>query len=442
MAIEAALDRAAQHRTTIIIAHRLSTIKHADRIAVLRKGKVIESGDHQGLVSKEGRIYAGLVHAQTLSLEGSMTDFATLCDAEDDNKTNGEESRTAITKCEEDSERGVKTTKQSRGLFGSFLLLFLESRSYWRVMILGFVVSAAAGTTQPLYAWMFSRSIYLFKWQNNHPKLMDEMDFMGIMWTVFAASAGIACLLHHLSLLRLRGVIHSSQLSDRVPPFDMFEFGRRDPNVPLEITFGVIEREYIQTGKIGGIALSEVRAETIHEAVKYTRVVAVEAELSMFTPDILTNGVAAACAQYDIPIIAYSPIGRGMLAGQLKKDSDLPADSLLRQMDFPRFQEENFEKNLQLVSEVEEIAARKGCTPAQLAINWMIALLRRVGTTIVPIPESSTPERVKENSMLVDVSDEELDQIEEILKRVLRRLVGGILLSFKLILDTENMSIR
>ncbi|KAL4936901.1 hypothetical protein BDV06DRAFT_227455 [Aspergillus oleicola] len=196
---------------------------------------------------------------------------------------------------------------------------------------------------------------------------------------------------------------------------DMFEFGRRDPNVPLEVTFGVIDKEYVQTGKIGGIALSEVRAESIYEAVKYTKIVAVEAELSMFTPDILTNDVAAACAQYGIPIIAYSPIGRGMLTGKLKKHSDLPADSLLRQMDFPRFQEENFEKNLQLVSEVEQIAASKDCTPAQLAINWTIALSRRMKTTIIPIPGSSTPERVLENGKIVDVSDEELDQIEAIL---------------------------
>ncbi|KAL4746290.1 hypothetical protein BDW72DRAFT_38338 [Aspergillus terricola var. indicus] len=197
---------------------------------------------------------------------------------------------------------------------------------------------------------------------------------------------------------------------------DMFEFGRRDPNVPLDVTFGVIDKEYVQTGKIGGIALSEVRAETIHEAVKYTKIVAVEAELSMFTPDILDNGVAAACAQYGIPIVAYSPIGRGMLTGQLKKHSDLPKDSLLLQFEFPRFQQENFEKNLQLVSKVEEIAARKGCTPAQLAINWTIALSRRLNTTIVPIPGSSTPERVDENSKIVEVTDEELDQIDAIVK--------------------------
>ncbi|KZF23100.1 Aldo/keto reductase [Xylona heveae TC161] len=197
---------------------------------------------------------------------------------------------------------------------------------------------------------------------------------------------------------------------------DMFEFARRDPNVPLEVTFGIIDKEYVQTGKIGGISLSEVRAETIHEAVRYTKVVAVEAELSMFTTDILDNGVAAACAQYGIPIIAYSPIGRGMLTGRLKRYSDLPKDSLLQQFDFPRFQQENFEKNLQLVSKVEEIAAKKGCTPAQLAINWTIALSRRLKTTIMPIPGSSTPERVEENGKILDVSDEELDQIDTILK--------------------------
>ncbi|KAK8192688.1 hypothetical protein M8818_007860 [Zalaria obscura] len=78
---------------------------------------------------------------------------------------------------------------------------------------------------------------------------------------------------------------------------DLFEFGRRDPNVPLDTTFGLIDREYVQTGKIGGISLSEVRAETIHEAVKHTKVLAVEVELSLFSTDVLENGVATACAK-------------------------------------------------------------------------------------------------------------------------------------------------
>ncbi|KAL3469218.1 NADP-dependent oxidoreductase domain-containing protein [Aspergillus californicus] len=197
---------------------------------------------------------------------------------------------------------------------------------------------------------------------------------------------------------------------------DIFEFGRRDPNVPLDVTFKVLDEEYVKTGKIGGIGLSEVRAETILEAVKYTKIVAVEVELSMYTLDILTNGVASACAENDIPIIAYSPMGRGLLTGQFKKFEDLPKDSLLVQFNFPRFQEENFEQNVKLVHIVEELAQKKGCTPAQLAINWVRALARGLQATIIPIPGASTVARVEENSQLVEISDAEMGQIEEVLK--------------------------
>lgn len=93
---------------------------------------------------------------------------------------------------------------------------------------------------------------------------------------------------------------------------DLFSCSRRDPHTPLEVTFGVIQKEYIDTGKLGAIALSECSAETIHEAAKIAKIGTVEVELSIFTPDILTNGVAAACAQHGIPITAYSPIGRGV----------------------------------------------------------------------------------------------------------------------------------
>jgi pyridoxine 4-dehydrogenase len=91
---------------------------------------------------------------------------------------------------------------------------------------------------------------------------------------------------------------------------DIFECARRDPRASMEDTFGAMQK-FIDEGKLSGISLSEVRAETIHEAVKHTKVVAVEVELSLWAPDVLTNGVAAACAQYGIPLIAYSPIGRG-----------------------------------------------------------------------------------------------------------------------------------
>lgn len=93
---------------------------------------------------------------------------------------------------------------------------------------------------------------------------------------------------------------------------DAFCCARRDPTYPLSVTFGVIQKEYIDTGKIGAITLSECGVETIHEAAKVAEIAGAEIELSMFTPDILKNGIAAACKEHDIPIIAYSPIGKGV----------------------------------------------------------------------------------------------------------------------------------
>ncbi|KAK6952025.1 hypothetical protein Daesc_006551 [Daldinia eschscholtzii] len=197
---------------------------------------------------------------------------------------------------------------------------------------------------------------------------------------------------------------------------DLFEFARRDPKVPMEVTFDIVNKEFVQTGKIGGVSLSEVRAETIHEAVKHVKVHAVEVELSLFSTDVLENGVAAACAQYGIPLVAYSPIGRGMLTGQIKKIEDIPEDSMLRH--FPRFKPGNFEINMELVRQVEAMAQKKGCTPAQLAINWTRAVSRRPGMpTIIPIPGATTAARVEENSKLVDITDEEMAEIDATLSK-------------------------
>ncbi|KAI1347387.1 pyridoxal reductase [Xylaria sp. FL0043] len=196
---------------------------------------------------------------------------------------------------------------------------------------------------------------------------------------------------------------------------DIFEFARRDQNVDMKTTFDVIQKEYIDTGKVGGISLSEVRAETIHEAVKHAKIVACEVELSLFATDVLNNGVAEACAKYDIPLVAYSPLGRGFLTGQIKKFEDIPENSALRHM--PRFQPGgNFENNIKLVHQVEELAKKKGCTPAQLALGWVRALNGRPGMpTIIPIPGATTVERVKENMKVVELTDEELASIDKIL---------------------------
>ncbi|ROW18288.1 hypothetical protein VPNG_00025 [Cytospora leucostoma] len=197
---------------------------------------------------------------------------------------------------------------------------------------------------------------------------------------------------------------------------DIFECARRDPKVSMEETFRELQK-YIDEGKLGGISLSEVRAETIHQAVKITKVVAVEVELSLFSTEVLDNGVVAACAQYGIPLVAYSPMGRGLLAGQIKTIDDIPEDDMRRH--FPRFQPGNFEHNIALVHRVEELAKKKGVTPGQFAIGWVRSLSRRPGMpTIIPIPGATTADRVNENSKQVDLTDEELAIVDEILEKM------------------------
>lgn len=197
---------------------------------------------------------------------------------------------------------------------------------------------------------------------------------------------------------------------------DLFECARRDQNVKMEETFGELQK-YIDEGKLGGISLSEVRAETIHEAVKITKIEAVEVELSLFSTEVLENGVAAACAQYGIPLVAYSPLGRGLLTGQIQKYEDLPEDDMRRH--YPRFSPGNFEHNITLVHKVEELATKRGITPGQFALAWVRTLQKRPGMpVIIPIPGATTAERVEENSKLVDLSDEEMAIVDGILEKM------------------------
>ncbi|RSL47167.1 hypothetical protein CEP53_010032 [Fusarium sp. AF-6] len=205
--VQEALNKATQGRTTIIIAHRLSTIKNADRIVVLKKGKVVESGTHESLIAMEG-VYAGLVNAQALSSGDSEEE--TIYDGFDteDVDTLGREKSHAISEYG-DHLKSEHEDGKDRGFFGSFGLFFFESKSYWGLMIFSFITSMAAGTAQPLYAWMFSRSIDLFKYQDDHSKLMNKVDFMGIMWTVFAASTAIAYYFTFISSSRVASFIRA-----------------------------------------------------------------------------------------------------------------------------------------------------------------------------------------------------------------------------------------
>ncbi|KAK3953179.1 Aldo/keto reductase [Pseudoneurospora amorphoporcata] len=182
---------------------------------------------------------------------------------------------------------------------------------------------------------------------------------------------------------------------------DIFECGRRDPKVDMGETFGVMQREYIGKGLLGGISLSEVSAETIHQAVKILG---------------KKGGVAKACAEYGIPLVVYSPLGRGILTGQVKSRDDLSKFPML--LHFPRFSEENFDINLQLVHQVEEMAKKKGCTPVQLAISWTRCLSRRPGMPeTIPIPGATTVEKVNENAVFVELTDQEMDDIDATLAK-------------------------
>jgi len=166
---------------------------------------------------------------------------------------------------------------------------------------------------------------------------------------------------------------------------DIFEYARRDTSVPLTVTLGALA-ECVEEGKIGGVALSEVNANTIREAAKITKIVAVETELSIFSTGPLTNGICAACAELGIQIHAYSPLGRGMLTGRIKSPDDIHEGDNRKML--PRFSPENFAINLKLVEEVEKIAAKKGCTPS----HWHLAGFELYQTSQGCLKSSPFPE--------------------------------------------------
>ena len=148
---------------------------------------------------------------------------------------------------------------------------------------------------------------------------------------------------------------------------DIFEQARQDPKVPLKESIDTMA-QYVKEGKLGGIALSEVTADQIREAAALHPIAAVEVEMSLQTPDILTNGVAATCAELKIPIVAYSPLGRGLLTAAITKTEDLDPSDLRHRL--PRFAAGNLEKNAQMGNEIQKVAKAKSCTPAQIALAW------------------------------------------------------------------------
>ncbi|KAK5044555.1 hypothetical protein LTR84_010679 [Exophiala bonariae] len=195
---------------------------------------------------------------------------------------------------------------------------------------------------------------------------------------------------------------------------DIFACARVDTNVPIEDVVTVLG-QLVQEGKIGGIGLSEVKAETIRRAHQIHPITVVEVELSLWTTDILRNGIAQTCAELGIPIVAYAPLSRGALTGDFPtKNEDLAP----HRRAFPKFQDDVLQANRRLSEQVEKLAREKGCKPSQVAIAWIKGLSGKNGLgSITPIPGAERVEWVRENCQEITLSEAEMLRLQEILDR-------------------------
>ncbi len=176
---------------------------------------------------------------------------------------------------------------------------------------------------------------------------------------------------------------------------DMYYPARVDPNVPIEDTVGTLG-ELVKEGKIRYVGLSEAGAETLRRAHAVYPISMLQTEYSLWTREPETD-VLPVCRELGISLVAYSPLGRGFLTGALQKPEDFAPDDFRRYS--PRYQGENFQRNLQLVEKVKEIAIEKNCTSGQLALAWLLAQ----GEDIVPIPGTKQRDRLEENLQAVEV---------------------------------------
>jgi aryl-alcohol dehydrogenase-like predicted oxidoreductase len=197
-----------------------------------------------------------------------------------------------------------------------------------------------------------------------------------------------------------------------VDHIDLYYQHRVDPNTPIEETVGAMA-ELVKEGKVRYLGLSEAGVETLRRACAVHQITALQTEYSLWSLDP-EDAILPACRELGIGFVAYSPLGRGFLTGAIKSVDDLAEDDFRRTT--PRFQGENFQRNLDLVSKVEELAAGKGVTPAQLALAWVLAQ----GEDIVPIPGTKRRSRLEENvgALDVELSADELAEIRAAVPQV------------------------
>jgi len=192
---------------------------------------------------------------------------------------------------------------------------------------------------------------------------------------------------------------------------DLYYQHRVDADTPIEETVGAMA-ELVAAGKVRHLGLSEASAQTIRRAHAVHPITAVQSEYSLWTRDP-EDGVLAACRELDIGFVAYSPLGRGFLAGRFSSPDELDEGDFRKH--HPRFSGENFERNRRLAERVREIAGEKGVTPAQLALAWVLSR----GEDVVPIPGTKRRRYLEENAAASDVtlSDEELARLDEAFPR-------------------------
>lgn len=194
----------------------------------------------------------------------------------------------------------------------------------------------------------------------------------------------------------VRQSIEGSLRRLRTDHVDLYYLHRLDPGTPIEDTVGAMA-DLVQEGLVRTLGLSEVNPETLRRANAVHPISALQSEYSLWTRDP-EGGVLDACRELGVGFVPYSPLGRGFLTGQIKSPDDLPEDDFRRHN--PRFQGENFQKNLDLVAEVRGLAAEKGCTPSQLALAWVLSQ----GEDVVPIPGTKRVKYLEENLGALDVA--------------------------------------
>ncbi|MEW6267684.1 MAG: aldo/keto reductase [Thermodesulfobacteriota bacterium] len=193
-----------------------------------------------------------------------------------------------------------------------------------------------------------------------------------------------------------------------VDVIDLYYQHRVDPKVPIEETVGAMA-ELVTAGKVCFLGLSEASVETLRRANAVHQITALQSEYSLWSRDP-EDGVLDACRELGVGFVAYSPLGRGFLTGEIKSEGDFAPDDYRRMS--PRFQGENFAKNLALVDRIRDIAADKGCKPAQLALAWVLAQ----GEDVVPIPGTKRRQYLEDNlaALDVDLTDADLARIDEV----------------------------